>query len=173
LTLVGDDKTLGHLVRDAVLVTNSFRIRWTVPDFAKHRQELELIEFLRSPEFWFAGRRWRINVYPHGNPRYTTKYVSAYIVNVSLEEAARRGLEGRNYRCFFEIAALNRDDSLTSRKRFGGEPFSFGMWMNPGPFDRGFHFLLDHELLGADSGFLVDGALTVEVVIKPACRCKT
>jgi len=163
ITIAGDGRTLGYLVRDAVLVASSFRIRWTVPDFAETRTSV------RSPEFSFAGMRWQVSLYPGGNVRYTTKFVSVYIVNVSLEEAARQGQTCRGFRCFFEIAALNRDETQTVRKRLVNNSFTFGSWMGPGPFDRGYHELLSHEQLAA--GFVVDGALSLEVVIKQACRC--
>jgi hypothetical protein len=163
ITIAGDGRTLGYLVRDAVLVASSFRIRWTVPDFAETRTSV------RSPEFSFAGMRWQVSLYPRGNVRYTTKFVSVYLVNVSLEEAARQEQTCRGFRCFFEIAALNRDETQTVRKRLVNNSFTFGSWMGPGPFDRGYHELLSHEQLAA--GFVVDGALSLEVVIKPACRC--
>lgn len=165
ITFVGESPTTGRLVREAVLVASSFRIRWVV------NLNLRAAPNVHSPEFSFAGRRWQVSMFPRGNPRYTTNFVSVYIVDKSLEQAVASGQAIRDFRCFFQIAALNRDDSLTIRKRCINQAFTFGVWMRPGPFDRGFHELLSHERLGPDEGFVVDQALTLEIVLKPACRC--
>jgi hypothetical protein len=140
----------------------SHTVEWKIDNFTKRCKRKQM----RSITFQFGGHAWRGFLFPYGNKRYVTddSHMSLYIENLTVGE----NISGLNsFATKFEFAVVNKDESKSIVHR-SSDYFSFGAWMRPGPFDRGWHRQASWEVVKGDlHGFLPNDVLTLRLKLTP------
>jgi len=140
----------------------SHTVEWKIDNFTKRCKRKQM----RSITFQFGGHSWRGFLFPYGNKRYVTddSHMSLYIENLTVGE----NISGLNsFATKFEFAVVNKDESKSIVHR-SSDYFSFGAWMRPGPFDRGWHRQASWEAVKSDPhGFFPNDTLTLRLKLTP------